>query len=598
MVDVSKLRLLALAAMLSLVPALLLAGNAVALSQPPVEKAEIFFTNGGRILSMKADGTDRKVLTRPNGSVSIFSDVSDSAPLASPNGQTVLFSRSIEDAPRRSGILAVDRDGGATRKVLGFRSEDEMLTAVDWNADGTRFYALRLWAVERSDEITVIKSALISAKPNGGSVKRLHHSSTFFRTDEFPSGPGKWIPIDASVTPNGKTALLAMISFSPGSKMRLARVNLSTGKRTWLLKDAGPADISPNGRTVVFASERARKNKSCYDGYCVYQRKLYLMNLDGSNLRPLLPVNREGNFISPDFSRDGSRVVFQTDSDTNRSWFGPEIWSVKTDGSCLTRLTNGSPLSGEPSWGAGSVTGPAICGNADLRPFVDVDYPKRAEKLKPRPMWLGQEYDNLLLSEAWIGYRSMTSRFADCGALDTKDCKGRVSVRSAGICAAGVGNELTNGTYSEMERVRGGIVLTFDRRGPSGAGTGSHLVTGGIDVEIQAEVIEGVRPVSATWRREAIDHLRYVGSNSPPARFHPPVFAYRTIRTARSLLRNYEKLGSLKQAAIKTGIFGRRGSGRFQVTFAYERKGAQAWLRFARDLEGIGSFKTVECRGR
>ncbi len=595
MADVPKLRILALAVMLSLVPALLLSGTATGLSQSPAEKAEIFFTNGGRILSMKADGTDRKVLTRPNGSVSIFSEVSDSAPLASPDGQTVLFSRSIEDAPRRSGIRAVDRDGGATRMVLGFSTEDEMLSAVDWNADGSRFYAFRAWGVERSERLTIIKSVLLSVNPDGTGTKTLYSTSTALDTEKFTTGRNGWFPIDASVTPNGKTALLAMISFSPGSNMRLARLNLSTGKRTWLLRDAGPADISPNGRTIVFASERARKNKSCYDGYCVYQRKLYLMNLDGSNLRPLLPVNREGNFTSPDFSRDGSRVVFQTDSDTNRSWFGPEIWSVKTDGSCLTRLTNGSPLSGEPSWGAGSVTGPAICGKADLRPFVDVDYPKRAEKLKPRPMWLGKEYDNLLLSEAWIGYRSMTSRFADCGALDTKDCKGRVSVRSVGICAAGIGNELTNGGYTEMERVRGGLVLTFDESGPFGVGT-THLVTGGIDVDLGAEVIEGVRPVSATWRREAIDHLRYVGSNSPPTRFHPPVFASRTIRAARSLLRNYEELGSLKQAAIKTGIFGRRGSGRFQVTFAYQEKGARSWLRFARDLERIGSFRTVECR--
>ncbi len=598
MADVSKLRLLASTAILSLASALLLSGTAAGLSQPPAEKAEIFFNNGGRILSIKADGADRKVLTRPNGSVSIFSKVSDSAPLPSPDGQTVLFSRSIDDAPRRSGILAVDHDGGATRKVLVLRSEDELLSAVDWNADGTRFYALRLWAVDRSDKITVIKSALLSAKPNGGSVRRLHATSTSFRTDEGPSGPKNWIPIDASVTPNGKTALLAMISFSPGSHMRLARINLSTGKQTWLVKDAGPADISPNGRTVVFTSERAKRNKRCYDGYCDYQPKLYLMNLDGSNLRPLLPVSREGSFSSPDFSRDGGRVVFETDRDTNRSWFGREIWSVKTDGSCLTRLTNGSPNSGQPSWGAGSITGPAICGKADLRPFVDVDYPERAEKLRPRPMWLGEEYDNLLLSEAWTGSSSMTSRFADCGALDPKDCKGRFSVRSTRICAAGLGNQLTNGTYTGMERVRGGLVLTFDERGPFGAGIGTHLVTGGIDVEVQAEVIEGVKPVSAVWRRAAIDQLRYVGSSSPPARFHPPVFAARTVRAARSLLRNYEQLGSLKEAAIKTGIFGPRGSGRFQVTFAYQRKGALSWLRFARDLTKIGSFKTIECRGQ
>ena len=593
------LRRAVLAGLLGLGSLLAGAGSAGALTPPPADKAEIFFVNGGRILSIKADGTERKVLTRRNGSVSIFSKVSDSAPLASPDGQTVLFTRSVDDTPQKSGILAIDREGGTPKRILGPRNgQGEILSfsAVDWSADGSRFYAFRFWGIDRN-ESTSIKTELLSVKPDGSGIRKLYSTSVNLDPGKA-SASGRWIPFEASVTPNGKTALLAMTRFTPASKTRLARINLTTGKRTWLSKDAGPADIAPDGQTVVFSSEREKRNESCYDGYCSYQPKLYLVDIDGSNLRRLMPKSREGSFRSPDFSPDGNRIVFEADSATGRSWFGPEIWSLKIDGSCLTRLTNGSPRSGEPAWGAGSITGPGTCGQADLRPVVDVNYPKRAEKLKPRPMWLGQEHDNLLLSEVWTGHNSLVSRFADCGALDPEDCPAPVSVRSVQICGAGLGNELNNGTYGGIEKVRGGLVLNFNRPTPYGVGTSTHLVSGGLDVSIESERVAGPGRGAALWRRAAIDQLRFVGADSPPARFRQPVFAARTIRAARALLRNYRSLGSLKKAAIKTGLYGPRGSGRWQVTFAYERKGAVAWLRFAKDLKKAGPFRTVGCRGR
>lgn len=584
--------LLAVAAFL----AIALTGSASATS-PPQAPAEIVFANGGRIVSIKADGTDRMVLTRKHGSVSIFSKVTDSAPLPSPDGQTVLFTRSAK-APGKSGIMAIDHTGGPPRRILGFKSGDvEMLpqySAVDWAHDGSRFFAFRFRLVEKNDKFGVLKTDLISVKPDGSGIRDLYSTSVTIRDDDAGAS-GISMPFDATVSPNGKIALLSMITFTPGSKVWLARVNLVTDKRHPLTRDGGQADISADGKTIVFTSERDKLNEYCYDGYCNYQTKLYTANIDGSNVHRVMARNREGSFSSPQFSPDGSRIAFTADSDTRRSWFGPEIWSVKTDGSCLTRLTNGSPRSDEPAWGAGSITGPAICGQADLRPVVDVTYPKKAPKIKPRQMWLGQQYANMLLSETWTAHKSLSGYYADCGALDPGECPGMISVRSVQVCGAGIGNDLTQGSYSGIEQVRGGLVLNFDRAGTYGRGLSTHLLTGGIDVSIEAEPLIGVKPVSGKWRRAAIDQLRYVGDDAPPATFHPPVFADRTVRTASTLLRNYRRSGSLRKAAIETGIFGSRGKGRFQVTFAYERAGAAAWLRFARDLERIGKVKTVAC---
>ncbi len=572
-------------------------GDSQALTPPPADKAEIFFVNGGRIVSIKSDGTDRKVLTRRNASIRAFSRVSDSGPLPSPDGQTVLFTRYADDAPRKSGIFAIDRNGGVPTRVFGPRSdqvETYFSSAVDWKADGSRFYAFRFGIVQKNQSIT-LKSELFSLKPDGSGIRKLYATSAILDLEK-PGMRDLWFPYDASVSPDGKTAVLVMSGTTSTSKERLAKVDLATGKRTWLSKNAGRADLSPDGKTVVFSSERDRKNKSCSDGYCYFQKKLYLINLNGSNLRPLLPVNREGNYQSPDFSPDGSRIVFEAGSGADRSWYEPEIWSVKTDGSCLTRLTNGSPSSSEPVWGAGSETGPATCGKTDLRPLVEVNYPKRAEKIQPRPMWLGQEYDNLLLSDVRVPHRTLFSRYADCGVINSKDCPGNVSVRSTFVCAAGIGLELGGGTYSGMERVRGGLIVNFDR-GSRGIGNSTHLLTGGIDVGVLGDWLPGAKAVPRNWRRAAIDNLRYVGADAPPARFREPVFAARTIRRARTLHRNYRKLGTLKKAALATGLYGPTGKGRWQVTISYDRNEAAAWLRFARDLRKIGSFKTTECRG-
>ena len=568
-----------------------------ATTPPPADKAEIFFVNGGRIVSIKSDGTDREVLTRKHGSVSIFSRVSDSAPLPSPDGQTVLFTRTAR-SPGKSGVMAIDHEGGPVRRILGFKADPDGIlpqySAVDWSADGSRFFAFRFQAIEKDKSTTVVRTSLLSVRTDGGGIRNLYSTSVTF-SDEKRTAGDRWIPIDASVTPNGKTALLAVITLNPGSKMRLARINLATGKRTWLAKNTGQADIGPDGRTVVFTSERDKLNESCYDGFCSYQPKLYLINLDGTNLRRVITPNQEGSYWSPDFSPDGSRIVFTADRETRRSWFGTEIWSVKKDGSCLTRLTNGSPRSGEAAWGAGSLTGPGTCGEADLRPVVDVTYPRRAETMKPRQMWLGRKYDNLLLSETWTAHKSLSSYFADCGALDIDDCPGMISVRSTQVCGAGIGNELTSGFYGGMESLRGGLVLDFGQRGPYGDGLSTHLLTGGIDVSIEAETQIGVKPVSRRWRRAAIDRLRYVGADAPPASYHRPVFADRTIRAAHRLLHIYRRTGSLRQAAIGAGLFGARGRNWRQVVFQYERKGALSWLRFARDLKKIGSFGTVGC---
>ncbi len=93
--------------------ALLGVGPAGALSPPSAaDQAEIVFANGGRIVSIKADGSDRRVLTRKGNSAGVLWTDRDSAPTVSPDGQVILFSRGWTADSSRSGIFSVSREGG------------------------------------------------------------------------------------------------------------------------------------------------------------------------------------------------------------------------------------------------------------------------------------------------------------------------------------------------------------------------------------------------------------------------------------------------------------------------------------------------------
>ena len=138
-----------------------------------------------------------------------------------------------------------------------------------------------------------------------------------------------------------------------------------------------------------------------------------------------------------------------------------------------------------------------------------------------------------------------------------------------------------------MESRKGALVLRFGVRPRS---LSTHLLSGGLGIGIFTFEKSGDRALHF----EAIDALRPLGSDAPPTNLAAPVFTLGTLKTARTVLRVFRRTGSLRKAADRAEIFG--GDGFFEVRFNYRRKGAAAWLRFARDLKELGKVKTVKCR--
>jgi Tol biopolymer transport system component len=104
----------------------------------------------------------------------------------------------------------------------------------------------------------------------------------------------------------------------------------SDGKKPFSVDLQSPA-WSPDGKQLVFEVW----NLGTADP--PNRRALFVVNVDGSDLRQLTPWSLNGG-DSPDWSPDGSRILFRTISTSNRHH--GNLYTVRPDGSGLTKLTN------------------------------------------------------------------------------------------------------------------------------------------------------------------------------------------------------------------------------------------------------------------
>lgn len=158
-----------------------------------------------------------------------------------------------------------------------------------------------------------------------------------------------------SVSPDGKWVVFR--SGRSGHK-NLYIMNAVDGEKSGLTQLTNGAwsdtmcNWSPDGDWIAFASDRHSPGSGSF--------ALYMIHPNGTGLRQLIHSGLAGRTNHPWFSPDGKSIVFTSDYAgvsaepiSNPHHYQPygDIFTMKLDGSELTRLTHNSYEDGTPTWG-------------------------------------------------------------------------------------------------------------------------------------------------------------------------------------------------------------------------------------------------------
>ena len=260
-----------------------LAATAVGAARPPAEPT-LAFTRGGDVYTIAADGTQLRRLLR-----------SAYAPAWSPDGSRLAF------VSRRSGdeeIYVALANGTGVRRLT--RSPGPDLSPA-WSSDGRRL------AWSRNAEIWTMRA-------DGSLRRRLVAKAKRWHEHYSPTWHGRTIVYSSNRAGFFNPELYAV----PAERLTF------TKGADGVLGDDGMPDFSPDGRRIVFTSNRDR------------QAEIYVMNRDGSGQRRL--THRPGDDFMPRFSRDGGRIAFTSLPGT--------VMVMNADGSGLRRIAAGT----DPDW--------------------------------------------------------------------------------------------------------------------------------------------------------------------------------------------------------------------------------------------------------
>lgn len=550
--------------------AMLLAGTG---SAKAAEGAELVFESGGRIMSVKADGTGRVNLT-PGREPDSYLDV-ESEPVVSPDGERIAYIDHIQpDQGRSFRQLVITNRNGRNRKVLLDSRDyprDGAPFAVDWLGN-TQLMAVDYFGSDRKHRFIVTRIVAVRVDGSGQKVqyRRIYRGTRDSTVDGIDVSPDRrFVLIDSSS--GNWTPSLEIMDRRTG-KVRTVRRKADNG--TW----------SPDGSMIAFDSEETFVRRHCEFGDCWGDSKIFLMGRNGKGVHRLTRGKVPGDETEAAWSPDGSRIAFtDTRNNPDMGRAGREIYTVRTDGSCLTWITNGTPASTNPSWGpeTDGSTEPARCGENNLKPAIDLlpeaDPLVNGEPITWPRLWLGPIFQGRGQTESPDDGRELL--YQDCVRFRAADCRSPVyGISSDDVCLSWV--QQLNG-FGQIGRVlfrRGALVfLPSDRASASE----SIVLTGGQAVMVSPTRRGSGRRLPVSVHLKVIDGLRQVGEASADSDLEPPVLDSTMPVRAKRVARAVER-GSVASAAANLKM------GRAEV---------RGWLRIHRALDGNGPFETTSCKG-
>ena len=545
---------------LGLASAVFAASTAFA-TEPAPEPARVVFANGGRVLSIAADGSDRKVLVGKSRNPK-NEQAGASNPEVSPDGDRLSFSWvRTRDAGEFSDIWLANGDGTGARRIL--------------KGDRNNFYADPTFTPSGDLVVAYFRR---SGKRAEAGLARVGNSGKFLkkilviRQRRRPFSEWTYVR-DARFSPDGSKILYGTTegAFPDAAWSRLSILNRKTGKSRLLAKKALDGAWSPDGGRIVYTSLTWNEDIEVCGleaPVCNDAGRLRIINADGSGSRSL--VSTGGDQRGPDWSGDG-RIVFQSAGNVPNAAEAYETFSVKPDGGCLTMLTDGTPASLNPSWvdppgEAGKAsTDPGKCGG---RPELTLDVRKPTLKGALADMfWAGARADTRLYTGIFREGRAPYLSYLDCSAQRETGCPKPFYIVQASLCAAAGHLPATVG--GKPDRIQRGLpVYTYTA---AEAGPIAYLLAGRFEVVILGGSKGGVKEVDA---------LRRLSEAKAEGDLPVPRFPAGDIHRMNKVRELFKATGSVRKVANRMGLSVRV---------------VRQYLRLSRSIKRYGDYKTQKC---
>ena len=521
----------------------------------PGAPAELAFAHDGAIYGLGADGSGRHRIV---GAQDSGRGASDEQPAWSPDGSALAFVRAgTGPDEERAQIMLMDAAGMRALTPLRRHRFD---SSPAWSPDGRSLAFSRYKFAGDSLTGSIVTIARDGSAPRMVIQRRLSRALTGV-------GEPAWLPDGSGI---GYTqSRLDRRSYSR-SAVHVVAADGSGDRR--LLDDAMSADWSPDGSRVAFSGIVDRNGSRCFSDECFYSSELYVARSDGLERRRL--TRNAGNDTDPDWSSDGTRILFSSDRNYPAGQ-SPEVYSIASDGSCLTWLTNGTPASASPVWrpGSGSRFAPGVCGGVGRRPLVEV----RPSGGLPNALWLGRSSRGLLLGAFERASQTFLA-YDDCGRYRSAGCPRPIQVLNASVCARHAYSPVLDTELVRLRRARGALVATYRDIESSGF----TLYTGRTEVSVSLEVRSRRR--LTTEIRAVLRRLRPIaGGEERPARLPPPRVASRLARKLRRALAARRAHPTARDAARALDL----------SSTTLRRR-----LRLARALQSVGGIRTTRCPTR
>ncbi len=499
-------------------------------------RERVAFSFGGRIYTMRPDGSGWRRLTGGKHA-RVFGG--DAQPTWSPDGRSLAYVR--ESGPNfETGhaqiLLASTASPGRSRAVTG-RERGSLLDPA-LSPDGRRIAFARVTRT-KGDGLT---SAIVVREIADGDEDELERVAATERLEGVREPA--WSP-DGERIAFTRYGLDRNYDFRPTIRV----VPAGGGQSTPLVEDAQAAAWSPDGRRLAYASVRDGHGKTCGSDECSINGELYLADADGAN--PVRLTKNKGNDTSFSWSSDGSRIVFSSDR-SHPGYGGGEVYSIRRNGSCLRRLTNGAPASIDPdSYRAPGNTSSAGCRRPRSKVRVDLNTDALSRSRSPRALWLGRRFGDLLLSTAQVsrdrgGRTSSLVIYDDCVRFEFRRCPHGLQIQQASVCSSQAGFGVLDQSFYQ-HRVRsfvghGRLLIDF------GQGDRSTVV-GSSFVRVFPEAGHGaVRPQLLA----ALDALRPVTGTPIPA--SGTALPRSLLRRLNRVARARQRLGNDKKTADQLGM--------------------------------------------